>query len=58
MVTRVEVDVAGVTVISDTEVATVAWSDLEAVSIRTTDAGRFAEDLHWELRRRDRARRW
>jgi hypothetical protein len=53
MSARLEVDDAGVTVRSDAGVATVAWTDLAAVSIRTTDAGPFEDDLHWELHRRE-----
>jgi hypothetical protein len=47
------VDDAGVTVLSERAVETVPWTDLAAVSIRTTDAGPFEDDLHWELHRRD-----
>ena len=53
MSARLVVDDAGVTVLGEAGVATVAWTDLAAVSIRTTDAGPFEDDLHWELHRRD-----
>jgi hypothetical protein len=51
MSARVVVDDAGVTVVGEGGAETVAWTDLEAVSIRTTDAGPFEDDLHWELHR-------
>ncbi len=53
MSARLVVDDAGVTVTGEAGVATVAWTDLAAVSIRTTDTGPFEDDLHWELHRRD-----
>jgi hypothetical protein len=54
MSTRLVIDDAGITLFGDAGAETVAWTDLEAVRIRTTDAGPFADDLHWELHRRDR----
>jgi hypothetical protein len=53
MSARVVVDDAGVTVVGEAGVEAVAWTDLEAVGIRTTDTGPFEDDLHWELQRRD-----
>ena len=53
MSSRVVVDDAGVTVLGERGVETVPWTDLDAVNIRTTDAGPFEDDLHWELHRRD-----
>lgn len=53
MSVRLVIDDAGVTLFGETGAETVAWPDLEAVRIRTTDAGPFADDLHWELYRRD-----
>jgi hypothetical protein len=49
MTARLVIDDAGVTLFGET----VAWADLEAVRIRTTDAGPFVDDVHWELHRRD-----
>lgn len=53
MSARVEVDAAGVRLLGGPRVATIDWADLAAVSIRTTDAGPFEDDLHWELQHRD-----
>lgn len=53
MSARLVVDDAGVTVLGDAGVETVAWKDLAAVNIRTTAAGPFADDLYWELHRGD-----
>lgn len=53
MGSRVEVDDAGVTLVDMAGAATVAWTDLAAVRIRTTDAGPFEDDLLWELHRAD-----
>ena len=51
MVARLEVDDAGVTLIAEGGTVTLAWADVAAVSIRTTDTGPFEDDLLWELHR-------
>jgi hypothetical protein len=53
MSARVEVNDAGVRLFGGPRVVTIDWADLAAVSIRTTDAGPFEDDLHWELQHRD-----
>jgi hypothetical protein len=53
MSARLVVDDAGVTLLGDAGVETVAWTDLAAVNIRTTASGPFDDDLHWELHRGD-----
>lgn len=53
MSARVVVDGAGVTVVGESGADTVAWTELEAVRVRTSDIGPFEDDLHWELQRRD-----
>lgn len=50
---RVEVNEAGVRAWTDAGVEAVAWSELAAVTIRTSGAGPFEDDLHWRLHRRD-----
>ena len=47
------IDAAGVSVLGDAGRDTLRWDDLAAVSIRTTDAGPFGDDMHWLLYRRD-----
>ena len=53
MSARVEVNDAGVRLFGGPRVLTIDWADLAAVNIRTTDAGPFGDDLHWELQHRD-----
>ena len=52
MSARLVVDDAGVTVLGEAGAETVTWTDVVAVTIRTTDTGPFEDDLHWELHRR------
>lgn len=53
MLARLAIDGTGVTVRGEVGEATIAWTDLEAVTIRTTDAGPFQDDLRWVLQSRD-----
>jgi hypothetical protein len=46
---RLQIDDAGVTAVGQADPSMVAWADLVAVSIRTTGAGPFEDDLFWEL---------
>jgi hypothetical protein len=47
---EVSFDLHGVTYSPSGSAATrVAWADLRAVEVATTDAGPFAEDVHWVL---------